>query len=67
MEEKTIRELKIGEFFTLKEIAEPTEKQVYIRGEYDREAKRFDCGRFDDINFSRMFHGDRMVYTGFTF
>lgn len=46
----TVKELKKGEYFTRKEIAHPTEKQVYIRGEYDRELKKYCCARFDDIN-----------------
>jgi len=63
----TIRELKKGEFFTLKPIENPTEKQVYIRGEYDRSEKRYECGKFDDICETRYFKPDRVVYTDFTF
>lgn len=63
----TVKELKIGEYFTLKPIAEPSEKQVYIRGGYDRSEKKYDCGRADDISYSRLIKGNTQVYTDFTF
>lgn len=62
-----LKELKEGEYFTLKPIAEPSEKQVYIRGEYDRSEKKYCCGRFDDISYSKYINGDKEVYTDFTF
>ena len=64
---KSIRDLKQGEFFTLRPIAEPTENQVYIRGAYDRSARKYECGKFSDISYSRLFNGSKMVYTDFTF
>lgn len=63
----TLKDLKIGEYFTLKQIENPTEKQVYIRGEYDRAEKKFECGRFDDISYTRYLSGKTEVYTDFTF
>ena len=63
----TIRELKIGEYFTIKPISEPKESQVYIRGEYDRSEKKYSCGKFSDICAERYFKGDKEVYTDFTF
>lgn len=62
-----LKDLKLGEYFTLKPIEEPTENQVYIRGEYDRSEKKYDCGKFSDISYSRMFDGNKEVYTDFTF
>ena len=63
----TVKQLKNGEFFTLKPIAEPKESQVYIRGEYDRSAKKYECGKFSDISYSRLLKGDIEVYTDFVF
>ena len=63
----TIKELKKGQWFTLKPIAEPKENQVYIRGDYDRSSKKYACGRFDDCCFEKEFKGDKVVYTDFTF
>ena len=62
-----IKELKKGEFFTLKPINNPKETQVYIRGDYDRETRKYSCGKFSDISFSRLLDGDKEVYTDFTF
>lgn len=62
-----IKELKKGEFFTLKPIDNPKETQVYIRGDYDREAHKYSCSKFSDISFSRLFDGSKEVYTDFTF
>lgn len=63
----TVRELKKGEYFTLKPIAEPKESQVFIRGDYCREEKKFDCTKFSDFCSSRMLKGDTLVYTDFIF
>lgn len=62
-----LKDLKRGDWFTLKPIAEPTEKQVFIKGQYDRFSKKYDCGRFDDISYSRFLKGETAVYTDFTF
>lgn len=58
-----IKDLHKGDFFRLK----PDAKRVYVRGEYDRSEKRYECIAFDDIGYSRMFDGKRQVYAGFTF
>ena len=63
----TIKDLKKGDFFTLKPIEYPTEKQVYIRGEYDRAEKKYECIRFDDISSARYFAGSKEIYTDFIF
>lgn len=62
-----LKELKQGDWFTLKPIENPKESQVYIRGEYDRTEKKYDCGKFSDISYSRLLKGDTEVYTEFTF
>ena len=59
----SIKELKIGEFFKLKEDSQ----RVYIRYEYDRSEKKYCCTAFDDISEWRMFKGDKKVFAGFTF
>lgn len=67
MEKTTIRNLKKGEFFTLKPIENPTESQVWIKDSYSREDKKWTCIRFSDICDSKDFAPDKIVYTGFTF
>lgn len=63
----TVKDLKKGDFFTIKPIENPTERQVYIRGEYDRTSKKYCCGRFDDASYSKEFSGNKEAYTEFTF
>ena len=62
-----LKDLKIGEYFTLKPLENPKESQVYIRGEYDRTDKKYCCGKFSDISYSRLLDGNKEVYTDFTF
>lgn len=63
----TIRDLKIGEYFTLKPIEDPKETQVYVRGDYLKVSKVFQCHKFSDVNSSRYFNPETTVYTDFTF
>lgn len=68
METKTIKQLKKGEFFTLKDYGEnPPEARVYIRGEYERSEKKYECEKFSDFCAYSLFKGSRVVYVGFTF
>lgn len=67
MKSKKIKDLKQGDFFTLKPIEFPNENQVYIRGEYDRSEKKYLCDKFSDISMGRFFKGDKEVYTDFIF
>ncbi len=59
----TLKSLKKGDFFKLKEDS----KRVYVKDEYDRSEKRYCCYAWDDINAYRMFDGKKVVFTGFTF
>ena len=63
----TVKDLAKGEWFTLKPIENPKESQVYIRGDYDFSTKKYSCGKFSDISYSRELKSDTVVYTDFTF
>ena len=63
----TIKQLKQGEYFTKKAIESPKESQVWIRGEYDRELKKYECYNFSDINKFCYIPGNKEVFTEFTF
>lgn len=65
----TVRFIPIGEYFSLvtDHGKKPTRKTVYIRGEYDRSVKKFDCGYFDDISRNRYFRRDTLVTMDMTF
>ena len=64
---KLLKDLKPGEWFTLKPYEEAKESQVYIREEYDREEKKYWCGKFCDTSYCRLLKGSTPVYTEFTF
>jgi len=63
----TIKELKKGTYFTLKNIQNPNENQVYIKGEYERTTKKYSCFKFSDTNAERFIAGNKSVFTDFTF
>ena len=67
MEQKTIRELMVGDFFTLKPSEEPHSSVVWVRGPYDRGNKKFLCYKFEDVMHERYFKAHTIVWTGFTF
>ena len=62
-----LKDLKRGEYFTLKPIDYPKDSQVWVKDEYDRSSKKFFCTRFSDISSSRLLKGTTPVYTDFTF
>ena len=68
-EPKKIKDLKKGEFFCLRDpkyLDTMDESRVWIRGDYDRSTKRYECSRFDDLGNDSEYKGDKVVYTGFT-
>ena len=62
-----LKDIKKGEFFTLKAITEPNENQVYVKGDYDRTTKTYSCHKFSDINAERFFKSNKLIFTSFTF
>ena len=62
-----LKNVKRGEYFTLKPVDHPKENQVYIRGEYDRYEGKYECIKFSDMCSTRFLKGDREVYTDFIF
>lgn len=63
----TVKELKRGDFFCKKDISYPAEDQVWIRGEYDRSMRRYECTRFSDFCDVQYMRGDKVVFCDFTF
>lgn len=68
-----LKQVKRGEFFTLtdkvkfNEDGEVLSKYVYIRSDYDREIKKYEVYKYDDMNDYRFMKGTRIVYVGFVF
>lgn len=62
-----VRDLKLGEYFTLKPIAEPKESQVFVRDVFDRSSRKYICTKFSDFCSSRLLKPDTEVFTDFVF
>lgn len=62
-----LKDLKKGDWFTLKNFSEPKDNQVWIKNEYNRSSKKYLCIRCSDISDSKEVSGDKEVYTNFTF
>lgn len=58
----TIKSAPKGEYVRLKESG-----PVYVRGDYNREAKRYSLTKFDDVNFERLVKGTAICFVGFEF
>ena len=67
MEKATIKQLRKGDFFTLKHYEEVKESNVWVRGEYDRSSKTYECYKFCDVNQIHFLRPNRFVYTDFIF
>lgn len=63
----TVKDLKKGDYFTLKPVAEPKESQVYVKGEYDKSTKTYSCYKFSDINSERFLKGNKEIFTDMIF
>lgn len=58
-----LKNVKRGEFIRRKRDSGKT----YIRGEYDREFKRYVCDDTSDISKSMLLRGSTIVFVGFTY
>ena len=63
----SIKDLKEGDYFTLRPIEFPKESQVYVRGHYERSLKKFSVTKFSDTSSERFLRGNCLVYVGFFF
>lgn len=67
MKARKLRDLKVGEFFTRKQIENPREEQVLIRCAFDQRSQKYPCQRYSDISDYVNLSGDTLVYTDFVF
>lgn len=67
--EKQIKDIKAGEFFTLKDYGEQEvpERVVWVRGEYDKSSKTYSCYKFSDVNREHFYKGTKKVFTELCF
>lgn len=62
-----VKELSKGDMFTLHKYEHPKGEHVYIRGEYIRELKKYECYNWLDVNSKTYLKGDRKIYVEFIF
>ena len=63
-----LKDLKQGDYFTLKDYGEyPSENVVWVRDFYSREAKKYCIHKFNDVNHDSFKKGNTKVYTDFIF
>ena len=63
MQNVTIKAVKSGDYIKRKQDA----KTVYIKGEYIRALKGFECADVSDINKTIVIKSDKLVFVGFTY
>lgn len=59
-----LKKVKKGDFIKLNNNPNGT---VYVRGDYDRGLKAYECYKYDDVNSTRWIKANKIVYIGFTF
>ena len=62
-----IKQVKKGDYFTLKDIPEPKQSQVWVMDGYERSEREYLAHKFSDINDSRYFKPTVKVYVDFIF
>lgn len=60
MKKVELRKVKQGEFFKLSENG-----KVYVRGYFERSAKKYEVYMYDDINHESFIKGSRIVIVDF--
>ena len=64
MKKVILKQVKNGDYFRLR----PTEEApVWLRGDYERDTKKYECYRYDNVNYMLTMKGTREVYVDFEF
>lgn len=62
---KTLDKLKKGDLFTIHDIEEPQEYQVWVRDEYDRSERKYLCHNYANNSRWRYFKGNTIIFDVF--
>ena len=64
-----VKELKKGDYFTTRPMHEKEvdAKYVFIKGDYNKSLKKYECMKFCDISSWKDFNPDQEVYQDFIF
>lgn len=57
-----LKDIKPGQYFTLRPVEYPKPSQVYVKREYDRSERKYWAQKYDDISDGKYLRGDREVY-----
>lgn len=67
MKQTTIKNVRESDLFTFRPYESPTERQVYVRGHYDRASKMYSYHQYSNYNREEFARASRIVYTDFDF
>ena len=56
--------MELGEFFRL---SASDHAPVWVRGEYNRSTRKYECYKYDNVNYWSEFNGTRVALTDFEF
>lgn len=59
MRKTELKNVKREEFFRL---ADSESAPLWIRGEYDRSSKKYECYKYDDVSHWAEFRGTRLAF-----
>lgn len=62
-----LKDIKKGDYFTVRPIDTPRESQVWVKGGYVHSIKAYSCHRFDDVNIETFLSPTKTVFVDFTF
>ena len=64
MKQTELRNVTHGDFFRL---ANSETAPVWVRGDYNRDSKKFEAYKYNDVNYWNEFRGSRVVFVDFEF
>lgn len=65
-----IRDIPRGEYFVTTSISPdetPDERCVWVRGEYNRSSRKYECYKWEDVNHTHEFDGSNGIHRFYFF
>ena len=64
MKKTQVKKVNQGTYFKL---TESEKAPVWVRGEFSREAHKYSCYKFDDVNHEKLMKGTQTIFVDFEF
>lgn len=64
MKKTQVKKVNQGTYFKL---TESETAPVWVRGEFIREAQKYSCYKFDDVNHEKLMKGTQTIFVDFEF